>query len=108
MTIAILQPFNVTLRCTFCQGPVFETVFEDHIRTDHKINHDRAVEMLIALQYSEPSDINSQHQEPTGNDLSLPAEEQINILALSAEEQIPVNEQSNEDRNEGYVYQLNL
>ena len=49
----MLQPQSISLRCLFCQASVWETELDSHIRGEHRIGHDRAVEMLIGLQYSE-------------------------------------------------------
>ena len=56
-----------------------ETDLESHIRVEHRIGHDRAVEMLIGLQYSEVASI---HQPESEAGSSPPIQEQI-----------PVNEQ---------------
>ena len=60
-----------------------ETDLESHIRVEHRIGHDRAVEMLIGLQYSEVANIHQPESEAgSGESLSPPIQEQI-----------PVNEQ---------------
>ena len=70
------QPHNIPLRCLFCQDLVVETELETHIRVDHRIGHDKAVENLIGLQYSEVG--------------SLP---ELQMESPPVQEQTPVNEQ---------------
>ena len=73
------------MKCIFCKGSVFETDLDHHIRSDHKIQHDRAVDMLIAMQYSEPIDI-TEDNVPIINNIQDD---------LPVQEQIPVNESTN-------------
>ena len=67
-------PHDVVMQCLFCSASIFEADLETHLRTDHRMGHDRAVEMLIAMQYSEGGSL---------------IEQQPEILT----EQVPVNEQ---------------
>ena len=73
------------MRCIFCKGSVLETDLDHHIRLDHKIQHDRAVDMLIAMQYSEQPDI-MENNVPIMNN----SQEDSQV-----EEQVPVNESTN-------------
>ena len=60
-----------------------ETDLESHIRVEHKIGHDRGVEMLIGLQYSEVTSIHQPEVEAGSGESLIPP----------IQEQIPVNEQ---------------
>ena len=67
-------PHDVVMQCLFCSASIFEADLETHLKTDHRMGHDRAVEMLIAMQYSEGGSLIEQQPE-------------------SLTEQVPVNEQ---------------
>ena len=83
------------MKCLFCQTDVLETDLVEHIRTDHNINHDKAVEMLIGLQYSEQVTNTTEHVTDT---------QQNEVIQASDEDQQPVNEQSESiSMSNGYV-----
>ena len=71
------------MRCLFCQASVLETELESHIRVEHRIGHDKAVEMLISLQYSEVASTDQRETEAGAGESHSPP----------IQEQIPVNEQ---------------
>ena len=81
--ILYFQPHNICLRCLYCQASVLETDLESHIRVEHRIGHDRAVEMLIGLQYSEVASIHQPEVEAVSGE----------SLIHPIQEQVPVNEQ---------------
>ena len=74
-----LQHPDISLVCLYCQQNIIENSLDSHLRDDHKIHHDRAVEMLIAMQYAEGVTNHAPDNQPVNTDPGPVVEDQVPV-----------------------------
>ena len=83
----IVQAQNEALMCIYCKEYVEESAIDVHLRRDHKIDHDDAVQLLTTLLYSQPLQYRSLRLRSPG-----PPAEDVPQVSPQHLDQVPVNE----------------